>query len=186
MSTYLVAFIISDFECVGSNLSLLNGSEIPLSVCARSMYRNKTKFALDVGIRAMEYYLKILRVDYPLPKLGNDKSKSKGRKYLPIIDYQQSTTDLVAVPDFSAGAMENWGLVTFRETELLHNENTSSCLNTKSVSLTIAHELAHMWFGNLVTMKWWNHLWLNEGFATYMEYRAVDFLFPEWNLVYRL
>nr|XP_034173930.1 glutamyl aminopeptidase-like [Osmia lignaria] len=160
MSTYLVAFIISDFECVGTNLSLLNGSKIPLSVCTRSMYRNKTKFALDVGIRAMEYYLKILQVDYPLLKL-----------------------DLVAVPDFSAGAMENWGLVTFRETELLQNENTSSCLNTKSVSLTIAHELAHMWFGNLVTMKWWNHLWLNEGFATYMEYMAVDFLFPEWNLM---
>lgn len=81
--------------------------------------------------------------------------------------------------------MENWGLITFRETELLHSEN-SSCVNTRSVSLTIAHELAHMWFGNLVTMKWWDDLWLNEGFATYMEHLAINSLFPDWNLVIHL
>lgn len=79
--------------------------------------------------------------------------------------------------------MENWGLITFRETELLHSDNDSSYWNTRSVSYTVAHELAHMWFGNLVTMKWWNDLWLNEGFATYMEHMAVDFVFPEWNQV---
>nr|XP_003703002.2 PREDICTED: glutamyl aminopeptidase-like [Megachile rotundata] len=161
MSTYLVAFVISDFECLGSHLYLLSGRQIPLTICTRPMYRNKTKFALNVAVRAMQYYLTVFQIEYPLPKL-----------------------DLVAIPDFAAGAMENWGLVTFRETELLHNENSSSCWNTKRVSLTVAHELAHMWFGNLVTMKWWNDLWLNEGFATYMEYRAVDSLFPEWNLMH--
>lgn len=80
--------------------------------------------------------------------------------------------------------MENWGLITFRETELLVGEKNSSVHNVKSVSLTIAHELSHMWFGNLVTMKWWDDLWLNEGFATYMEHVAVDSVFPQWNQVY--
>lgn len=92
-------------------------------------------------------------------------------------------SDLIGVPDFTTGAMENWGLITFRETQLLHSENDSSYTNMRRVSLTVAHELAHMWFGNLVTMKWWDDLWLNEGFATYMEHIAVDTLFPEWKLV---
>lgn len=90
---------------------------------------------------------------------------------------------MIGVPDFAAGAMENWGLVTFRETEILHSEDNSSVGNIKSVALTIAHELAHMWFGNLVTLDWWDDLWLNEGFATYMEHVAVDYIFPEWKQI---
>ncbi|XP_016915887.1 glutamyl aminopeptidase-like [Apis cerana] len=159
MSTYLVGFLVSDFDCVGTNMELLNGNEIPITICVRPMFKHKVGFALNITVRTMKYFLDTFQIDYPLPKL-----------------------DLIAIPDFTAGAMENWGLITFRETELLHSEN-SSCINTRSVSLTIAHELAHMWFGNLVTMKWWDDLWLNEGFATYMEHLAIDSLFPDWNLM---
>lgn len=88
---------------------------------------------------------------------------------------------MVAIPDFSAGAMENWGLITYREAYLLFDPNVSSTTNQHSVASVIAHELAHQWFGNLVTMKWWTDLWLNEGFATYMAGVAVHHLFPQWN-----
>ncbi|KAF3424358.1 hypothetical protein E2986_07861 [Frieseomelitta varia] len=160
MSTYLVAFLVSDFECLGTHMNLLNESKIPVAVCVRPMFKQKAAFALNITIKAMKFYLETFQIDYPLPKL-----------------------DLIGVPDFTTGAMENWGLITFRETQLLHSENDSSCTNMRRVSLTVAHELAHMWFGNLVTMKWWDDLWLNEGFATYMEHIAVDFLFPEWKLM---
>jgi len=89
---------------------------------------------------------------------------------------------LIAIPDFAAGAMENWGAVTYRETVLLVDEELSSTANRQWVALVVAHELAHMWFGNLVTMEWWTHLWLNEGFATYIEYLAVSNIFPDWHV----
>ncbi|XP_025163241.1 aminopeptidase M1-C [Harpegnathos saltator] len=157
MSTYLVAFVLSDFECLTSSIGSSSGKEIPLSVCTRAVYRNEVRFALRFAARALKYYSDLLRIDYHLPKL-----------------------DLVAVPDFAAGAMENWGLVTFREAKLLRDGARTSYADMRSIALTVAHELAHMWFGDSVTMKWWNDLWLSEGFATYMQHRAVDSIFPAW------
>lgn len=88
---------------------------------------------------------------------------------------------MIAIPDFSAGAMENWGLITYRESRLLYDPKITSLVNKESIADVIAHELAHQWFGNLVTMKWWSDLWLNEGFATFMSTLALDHVHPEWN-----
>jgi aminopeptidase N len=115
------------------------------------------KFALDVGVRSLNWYNEYYGIPYPLPK-----------------------QDMIAVPDFSAGAMENWGLITYRETDLLVSENSSFVAKGR-VATVVAHELAHQWFGNLVTMEWWKELWLNEGFATFMETKCVNELFPTWN-----
>jgi aminopeptidase N len=92
---------------------------------------------------------------------------------------------MIAVPDFSAGAMENWGLVTYRETALLFKPGVSTLNNKKRIASVISHELAHQWFGNLVTPSWWTDLWLNEGFASYIEYLGVDAVHPEWKLLDR-
>src|SRR5690606_6173466 len=118
-----------------------------------------TGFALDVASRVLDFYNEYFGLPYPLTKC-----------------------DHVALPDFAAGAMENWGLVTYRESLFVVDDVNTSLENKQSVALVIAHELAHQWFGNLVTMEWWTDLWLNEGFASWIEYLAVDELFPEWRV----
>lgn len=154
MSTYLVATVIGLFDYIES--STLEGTKV--RVYTQVGKTSQGKFALDVGVKSLDLYKDYFATPYPLPKL-----------------------DMIAIPDFAAGAMENYGLVTYRESALLYDEQLSSASNKQQVAITVAHELAHQWFGNLVTMEWWTHLWLNEGFASWVSYLAVESIFPEWN-----
>lgn len=155
MSTYLLAFIVGDFENIESKTK--NGTQV--RVFTTPGKKHQAKFALSCAVKTLEFYEEYFDIPYPLPVL-----------------------DMIAIPDFSSGAMENWGAITYRESALLVDEEHSSASNKQWVALVIAHELAHQWFGNLVTMEWWTHLWLNEGFASYIEYLAVDKMFPKWDI----
>jgi puromycin-sensitive aminopeptidase len=155
MSTYLLAFVIGEFEYVETFTN--NGTLVRVyTLPGRS---EQGRFALDVGKRSLELYDDYFDTPYPLPKM-----------------------DMIAIPDFAAGAMENWGLVTYRENLLLIDETNSSATTKQNVAEVVAHELAHQWFGNLVTMEWWTNLWLNEGFATWMANFVLNKLFPEWDI----
>ena len=163
MSTYLVAFIVGDFEYIEGittpNFFSKRRGGTKVRVFTTPGKKHQAKFALECAVKTLEFYDKYFDIAYPLPIL-----------------------DMIAIPDFTSGAMENWGAITYRESALLVDENHSSLLNKQWVALVIAHEIAHQWFGNLVTMEWWTHLWLNEGFASYVEYMAVDKLFPKWDI----
>ncbi|MBR3319435.1 M1 family metallopeptidase [Candidatus Saccharibacteria bacterium] len=155
MSTYLLAFAIGKFNFVEGKTK----SGVTVRTFAPlNQEQNLLKLPNDIAIKSLDYYDELFGTPYPLEKL-----------------------DQVAIPDFEAGAMENWGLVTYRESQLLCDK-TSSIATKKAAALTITHELSHQWFGNLVTMEWWNDLWLNESFATIMEYYATDKIFPEFRV----
>uniref|UniRef100_A0A4W5PC50 Aminopeptidase n=1 Tax=Hucho hucho TaxID=62062 RepID=A0A4W5PC50_9TELE len=158
MSTYLLAFTVSDFDFIGST-----HERVDIKTYARpeAIKAGQAKYAASITGNILAFY------------------ESPGGT---TAAYFISTLDQIALPDFSAGAMENWGLVTYRETALLYEEGVSSTSNKEWIATVIAHELAHQWFGNLVTMKWWNDLWLNEGFATYISYMGVDHIEPTWNI----
>lgn len=160
MSTYLTCFIVADFVSNSGTVSPVLGDEFELTVYSTSQHKGKLDYALQVGVGVTKFYIEYFGVEYPIPKL-----------------------DLAAIPDFNSGAMEQWGLITFRETALLYDESESSSSDKLSVASIVSHEIAHMWFGNLVTMKWWDDLWLKEGFANFMEYKGIDAMHEDWNIM---
>ncbi|KAG0220142.1 peptidase family M1-domain-containing protein [Mortierella sp. GBAus27b] len=157
MSTYLVAFAVGDFEFIETTTTNLE-KPITCRVYTLPGFVEQGRFALEITPKILEYFTEIFGIEYPLPKL-----------------------DQIAFQDCDAGAMENWGLITYRTVFLLFDETTSPSSVKEEVATTVAHEIAHQWFGNLVTMEWWDHLWLNEGFATWVGTLAVNHLFPAWD-----
>ncbi|KAF4313531.1 Peptidase M1 alanine aminopeptidase/leukotriene A4 hydrolase [Botryosphaeria dothidea] len=160
MSTYLLAWAVGDFEYVEDfTRRKYNGKSLPVRVYTTRGLKEQGNFALEHAHKTVDYFSEIFRIEYPLPKV-----------------------DLIAVHEFSHGAMENWGLITYRTTTVLFDPEKSDQKYKNRVAYVVAHELAHQWFGNLVTMDWWSELWLNEGFATWVGWLAVDHLHPEWNV----
>lgn len=154
MSTYLLYFGAGKFETYEEQYK--NVTIRGIATTGKAAY---TKFAVDCAKKSLEFFEAYFNEPYPLNKL-----------------------DLIAVPDFAAGAMENWGAITFRENLVLFYDESSSIGTKQRIAEVTAHEVAHQWFGNLVTMKWWDDLWLNESFATFMAYKVVDHYWPEWNI----
>lgn len=155
MSTYLLAFIVGELNYVGSNQF-----RVPVRVYAPPDQDIELgRFSVDLAAKTLAFYEEKFDSKFPLPKM-----------------------DMVAIPDFSAGAMENWGLVTYRIVDILFDEKKSGANQKLRVAEVVQHELAHQWFGNLVTMDFWDGLWLNEGFATWMSWYACDSFFPEWKV----
>lgn len=156
MSTYLIAFAFGDLQSKQTTTK----SGVKIGVFATKAHdANELDFPLEVAKNAIDFYEEFYETPYPLPHSWQ-----------------------LALPDFSAGAMENWGLVTYRESYLLFDPDNASMQTKQHVATTVTHELAHQWFGDLVTMKWWDDLWLNESFANMMEYVAVDALKPDWHI----
>lgn len=155
MSTYLLAFVFGELVFIEGQTK----TGVKVRCYATAQNAKQLSFSLDVAIKCLDFFEDYFAIHYPLPKL-----------------------DLVALPDFSSGAMENWGLVTFREQVMLVDSGHTSIDTKQYVAMVIAHELAHQWFGNLVTMRWWTDLWLNEGFASWIEYLALNELFPKWHM----
>jgi len=153
MSSYLAALVVGNFEYVEGE-----ADGIPIRVYATTGKKEMGKFALEIASDVLKYYDNYFGIKYPYGKL-----------------------DLVGLPDFSAGAMENTGCITFREVILLIDEKQGSADLRKTIASVIAHEMAHQWFGDLVTMRWWDDIWLNEGFATWMSSKPVKSFKPDWN-----
>jgi len=155
MPTYLVCVIVGFY----SSLSHRTQCGVPVSVFTPSGRTRHGEYALDIAVKAVQFFTKFFGLSYTLPKI-----------------------DLVAVPDFYIGAMENWGLLTFRETALLFDPDHGSERSREYVAILVTHEVAHQWFGNLVSLAWWDQLWLKEGFATWASFLATDHICPHLNI----
>ncbi|KAF2265569.1 hypothetical protein CC78DRAFT_532246 [Lojkania enalia] len=155
MSTYLLAFVVGELNYIETN-----NFRVPVRVYApKDRDIEHGRFSLELAAKTLAFYEKTFDSEFPLPKM-----------------------DMIAIPDFSAGAMENWGLVTYRVVDLLIDEKVSGAATKQRVAETVQHELAHQWFGNLVTMDFWDGLWLNEGFATWMSWYSCNVFYPEWKV----
>jgi aminopeptidase 2 len=159
MSTYLLAFFVGKVDYVEKIETLKSNKDIRVRVYTPVGKKEQGEFALDLCCKVLNYFSDFFQIDYPLEKM-----------------------DMIGIPDFSAGAMENWGLITYRSSLILYDEKTTSKDNLTRIAYVICHELAHQWFGNLVTMSWWSELWLNEGFATWVGWLAVNKFFPDWKV----
>ncbi|XP_072021037.1 aminopeptidase N-like isoform X2 [Amphiura filiformis] len=155
MSTYLLAFVVSDFTYTANYTT----NNVLYRVWSRPGAADSREYALDQGVRMTTYFEEYFDYPFPLEK-----------------------QDMVAIPDFYSGAMENWGLILYRETALLYDPKVNSATTKQHVAVVVSHELAHQWFGNLVTPFWWDDLWLNEGFASYVEFLGVDYTQPGWEM----
>jgi puromycin-sensitive aminopeptidase len=153
MSTYLLALVVGEFDCISKT-----SSQIVTTVYTSPGKAELGRFCLDTAVQCLDLLQQLFEIPYPLTK-----------------------SDLVAIPDFAAGAMENWALCTYREAKILVKPDSTSESTKRGIARTVCHELAHQWFGNLVTMEFWTQLWLKEGVARFMEFVAIDRIFPEWN-----
>lgn len=155
MSTYLLAFVVGELNYIETN-----DFRVPVRVYApKDRDIEHGRFSLDLAAKTLDFYEKTFDSPFPLPKM-----------------------DMIAIPDFSAGAMENWGLITYRVVDVLIDEKVSGAATKQRVAETVQHELAHQWFGNLVTMDFWDGLWLNEGFATWMSWYSCNVFYPDWKV----
>ena len=154
MSTYLVAMAVGHFECLEAS-----AENVPIRICTTEGKKELGRMALDMAGQILTFYNRYFTIKYPFGKL-----------------------DVLAVPDFAAGAMENTAAIFYRETDLLVDAKDASVDARKRIASVLAHEMAHQWFGDLVTMKWWDDIWLNEGFATWMANRPLAALRPDWNV----